>query len=48
MIWKTTIYAFVSKGLVDQVVVVISQAYRDTKLRLGYVIIKLGILKYSK
>ena len=36
MIWKTTIYAFVSKGLVDQVVVVISQAHRDTKLRLGY------------
>ena len=48
MIWKTTIYAFVSKGLVDQVVVVISQAHRDTKLRLCYITIKLGILKYSK
>ena len=36
MIWKTTIYAFVSKGLVDQVVVVTIQAHRDTKLRLGY------------
>ena len=31
MIWKTTIYAFVSKGLLHQVVVVISQAHRDTK-----------------
>ena len=48
MIWKTTIYAFVSKGLVDQVVVVISQAHHVTKLRLGYITIKLGILKYSK
>ena len=34
MIWKTTIYAFVSKGLLHQMVVVMSQAHRDTKLRL--------------
>ena len=34
MIWKTTIYAFVSKGLLHQVVVALSQAHRDTKLRL--------------
>ena len=34
MIWKTTIYAFVRKGLLDQVVVVISQAHHDTKLGL--------------
>ena len=47
MIRKTTIYAFVSKGLVDQVVVVISQAHHDTKLRL-VITIKPGILEYSK